>query len=88
MARFLAAIQGMRGEASRLGSSSSGIRAQAQGWNTGVKVYGSTDGDLDVFNIYITGGSSDTSERLHVGTLRGNTFSLANDLRGIHVKTV
>jgi len=61
MARFLAAIQGSRGEATRLGSASHGIRAQAQGWSLGVKVYGNShteNGDLDAFTVYVTGGSN------------------------------
>lgn len=57
MARFLAAIEGNRGEATRLGTPSSGIRAQAQGWSVGVKVYGNADGDNDRFMVYATAGS-------------------------------
>lgn len=38
MARYQASIQGSRGEASRLGSPSSGITAMARGWEGGAKV--------------------------------------------------
>lgn len=58
MARFLAAIEGSRGEATRLGTPRSGIRAQAQGWSVGVKAYGHAYGDVDEFTIYATGGSN------------------------------
>lgn len=60
MARFLAAIQGSRGEATRLGTPSSGIRASAQGWDCGVTVNGyvGRDTDRDEFQIYATGGSN------------------------------
>jgi hypothetical protein len=61
MARFLASVQGNRGDASRLGTPSSGIRAQAQGWNVGVKVYGRAEGERDVFNVYATSGSNGAS---------------------------
>lgn len=62
MARFMGIVQGARGEASRVGGASSGIRAQAQSWNVGVKVYGrATDGYRDVFELYMTGGSNNPS---------------------------
>ena len=68
MARFLAAVQGGRGEATRLGSPSSGIRAQAQGWNVGVKVYGHVNGDdADVFSVYMTGGSHGATSDVLIG---------------------
>lgn len=63
MARFLGAVQGNRGEATRLGTPAAGIRAQAQGWNVGVKVYGEPmrDGNRadigDSFTVIVTGGS-------------------------------
>lgn len=56
MARFRATIKGQRGEASRLGSSNSGITANVNGWDVGVKVESGT-GEEDVFYIYTTGGS-------------------------------
>jgi len=75
MARFLGAVQGSRGEASRLGSNSSGIRAQAQGWDCGVTVYGESVIDshsgksVDQFEIYATGGSNGRSHRKLVATI-------------------
>lgn len=45
MARFRATIQGMRGEASRLGSKSSGLVVTANGWNAGITVYVRVDED-------------------------------------------
>jgi hypothetical protein len=65
VARFLAAIQGHRGEATRLGTPASGIRAQAQGWNVGVKVYGEPgESSGDIFTLYATGGSSGYTSEL------------------------
>jgi len=65
MARFIGYVQGQRGEASRLGSPSSGIEAEARGWNVGVKVSGHVNGDdADEFAVFVTGGSNDPSPRL------------------------
>lgn len=58
MARFIGYLEGSRGETSRLGTPTSGIRAQAQGWNVGVRVFGRADGDTDKFLVYATSGST------------------------------
>lgn len=60
MAHFRAVIQGQRGEASRLGSSRTGIRATVNGWNSGVRVEGSAlaDNAGDFFHIFATAGSN------------------------------
>jgi hypothetical protein len=70
VARFLAEVEGRSNPVHRLGTPSSGIRAQAQGWDVGVKVYGSADGDADVFQIYATGGSNGHASPVLVGTVR------------------
>lgn len=72
MARFIGYVQGQAGEVSRLGSPRSGITAQAQGWNAGVKVYGHTDGDDvdDVFEVHMTAGSNGGLPSKHLGTVR------------------
>lgn len=72
MARFLAAIEGKSGNGvTRLGSADSGIRAQAQGWDVGVKVYGQEfTGDADVFYIYATGGSRAATSPKLIGKVR------------------
>ena len=59
MAQFRAIIQGQRGQASRLGSKTSGIYAQVNGWNLGVEVTGYHDKDTgkDIFRVYKTEGS-------------------------------
>lgn len=66
MARFIGYVQGQAGEASRLGSPRSGISAQAQGWNVGIRVDGHADGDDDVFDVYLTSGSNG-GNRAHLG---------------------
>ena len=83
MARFLAAIEGQSGkEVHRLGSPNSGVRAQAQGWDIGVKVMGHVHFDQDVFNIYITGGSNGSGGLEFIGTVKlaedGNTPVFVN----------
>lgn len=76
MARYLAAIQGTAGEATRLGSPKSGIRASAQGWNLGVRVNGApvyddaNGANQDEFRIAITGGSNDNGSKLYLGSAK------------------
>ena len=58
MARFYAEIQGSRGEASRMGTPSSGMRGHIRGWHVGGKVYMRAEGDIDVCDIAVSGGSA------------------------------
>lgn len=67
MARFRATIQGQRGAASRLGSTSSGIQAYINGWDIGINVDGMAGPDNDIFNVYLTGGSNGGSGSLFIG---------------------
>jgi hypothetical protein len=57
MAQFRGTIEGQRGQASRLGSKSSGLRVTANGWNAGVTVIASHVNGHDVFYVYATSGS-------------------------------
>jgi hypothetical protein len=72
VARFMGIVQGARGEASRPGGTSSGIRAQAQGWNVGVKVYGIDADGRDEFRVYATAGSSGGASDKFLGIVRLN----------------
>lgn len=60
MAHFISFIKGCRGEASRLGSKDSGIRASARGWNCGMRISGRHQSGLnrDAFTCYADHGSS------------------------------
>lgn len=60
MAHYRAVIQGMRGEASRLGSQNSGIDTSVNGWKGGVEVRGRWNGkaQADEFTISATIGSA------------------------------
>ena len=68
MARFFGSIQGARGEATRLGSASSGIAARAQGWNIGARVDCSVgrDGE-DYCSVSLTTGSSGYGSDIYLG---------------------
>ena len=70
MAHFIAAIEGNRGPASRLGTPKSGISARAQGWHVGVSIMGNVNPDTgeDEFTVWLTGGSSPRNEERLLGT--------------------
>jgi hypothetical protein len=61
MARYYAEIQGNRGEATRMGTPSSGISAHPRGWDLGVRVSGYPsmgDTQRDEFSVDVTSGSN------------------------------
>jgi len=59
MAHFYGDLRGSRGEATRIGSEGSGIRAHVRGWGFGIKVYGAVDADgCDCFEVFLTYGSN------------------------------
>jgi hypothetical protein len=68
MARLYGGIVGNRGEATRLGTAKSGMRAFVQGWSSGVKVYASvTSNDRDEFDVYMTSGSNGGRGDVYLG---------------------
>jgi hypothetical protein len=58
MAQFRGTVAGTRGDASRLGSKSSGLCVTADGWNVGVTVYLTHEDGRDVVRIHKTSGSN------------------------------
>ena len=72
MAQFRATIKGTRGEASRLGSKNSGIRADVNGWNSGIKVLGYEYQGQDVFEVWKTGGSNGAGSNVKIAEVRGD----------------
>jgi len=69
MAHFRGTVQGNRGEASRLGSKESGLCSKNNGWNLGctsIMRY-SEDLDTDTVSVYITSGSSYSTEEIFLG---------------------
>lgn len=78
MARFRATIKGQRGEASRLGGTTSGIRADVNAWNVGIRVAGgSNDRDEDEFTVYLTGGSNN-SDGVPIGSFTRADYERLN----------
>lgn len=84
MAQFRATIQGNRGEASRLGTKSSGIEARINGWDSGVRVDAAhsigTD-NRDHFHIYATGGSNHAKADGYIGEVVDGKFIPSDALR-------
>lgn len=71
---FYGNMQGNRGETTRGGSMSSGIRAHVRGWNAGVRVEGRAYGVQgenvqDGFKVYMTGGSNGHGREVLIGTV-------------------
>lgn len=72
MARYRATIKGQRGEASRLGSTKSGLRVTANGWSVGVTVETERDAyadEPDRFSVYMTSGSNGASTKHFIGSV-------------------
>lgn len=78
MARFYASIQGSRGQATRMGTKDSGIKGHIRGWDSGVEVSGYYDqvADVDVFKVYVTGGSNDQIACKLVATIRDGKLKI------------
>ena len=62
MSQFRGTVKGNRGEASRLGTKSSGLMVEANGWNKGIRVICNHEDNQDVFYVWETSGSSGSSE--------------------------
>lgn len=60
MARFYGKLKAGRGEATRCGSSKSGMVAKVSGWDLGVRIEAYVFDGRDRFEVYRTGGSNDT----------------------------
>ena len=76
MAQFRAVVRGNRGNASRLGSKTSGMRATVNGWGLGVSVfarYEAANGG-DVFYVYETGGSKGDQQKRLLGKVTSQGF--------------
>lgn len=71
MARFYATVKGQgKTIASRLGGKKSGITTSTNGWTAGVDVYGSAHGEVDIFEVFATSGSSGGKSPRHLFTIR------------------
>lgn len=65
MAQYYASIQGNRGEATRMGTKTSGIDGHIRGWNIGARVVITHENGRDVVRVYKTGGSRNPSNIGH-----------------------
>ena len=75
MAQFYAEIQGNRGSVTRGGSKDSGIQGHIRGWNSGIRVEGHHEEDIgDIFLVYSTSGSNETTRDMLIGKLVGGSF--------------
>ena len=70
MAQYKGDLRGGKGEVSRLGHKTSGIRCWVRGWNSGIEVEGrwNEETQQDEFLVWVTGGSGTSSTKL-LGTL-------------------
>ena len=80
MAQFYASIRGNRGEATRLGTKSSGMQAHIRGWNLGVQVncFTNSAGE-DCFSVALTKGSNGNGAVKHIGNFK------ESDLKGVEL---
>ena len=68
MGHFYASIQGNRGEATRMGSKSSGIEGHVRGWNVGCRVTCYVDSDgKDHVAVELTNGSGHSGRSKSLG---------------------
>ena len=83
MAHFRSTCIGHRGEASRLGTKSSGMRTTCNGWNIGTTIEASYSDELqsDVIRISINHGSSNlrTAGTISVTSIDGKLRILQSD---------
>ena len=70
MAHFIGTVSGGRGEASRLGHKSTGLKVKCNGWDAGVTVYAShNDAGHDVFEVWSNGGSNGGAAPVVIATI-------------------
>ena len=72
MARFYGSIHGNRGEATRMGTPSSGFTGHVRGWKVGGYVDLRADGDDDVCEIRATTGSNGGGNGRPLAVLRSS----------------
>ena len=81
MAHFFGSVQGNRGEATRVGSQTSGVRAAAQGWNVGGRVVVRHENNEDVIYLFLTSGSNGLHPERLVGKFTQSDLQVpANEL--------
>ena len=81
MARYQGSVKGNRGEASRLGTPKSGIRAMARGWEGGARVFIAPDDDGDD-HLTITVGPHEHVTRAVI--LQGKVKDIVKTARNVN----
>jgi hypothetical protein len=83
MARYRGTVQGNRGEASRTGSTVSGLKVSANGWDLGVDVYLDADENGEDFaEVWLTAGSNATGGAKLVGRFWRHSHKLTEGWGG------
>jgi hypothetical protein len=70
MAQFLGSVKGARGEATRLGHKSTGLRTTANGWNLGAYASIVHVNGEDIVSVSITRGSNGGGNDLRLGSYK------------------
>ena len=79
MAQFRARIITARSEVARLGHKTTGLTVEANGWDSGIRVYASHEDGKDVFLVYLTGGSHDNAERVVLAEVTGGVVKTLSE---------
>ena len=70
MPHFFAEVSGSSGQPQVThGSKTTGVQAQVRGWDVGVMVEGSADGQVDLFHVYANKGSHEPNVRQLLATV-------------------
>ena len=75
MAQFYGNLQGNRGEATRMGTKSSGLSGHIRGWSVGCRVEMSHENGEDVCTVYLTSGSTGAKSSKLLGTFKASDLS-------------
>ena len=81
MAQFRGVLQSNRGAVSRLGQKTDGLECTVNGWGCGVCVRAWYDEErqIDVFDIYSTGGSNHKRANSYIGCVVNGEFTPVSD---------
>lgn len=77
MARFYGSVTNSRGRTATAQGQSTGQTAHIRGWHSGVRVVSRAEGDVDVFDVYVTGGSTGGCSDTLLGTLYNGVWKPA-----------
>lgn len=92
MARFYGSMSGNRGEATRMGTTDSGMTAHVRGWSLGVRVDARDSTEADSFDVHVTsgsnGGAADRALARVTETEDGCTVSIFDPTSGETLRTI